>query len=106
MRLSIEHLALEDGLYGPIWDMDTDILENWCTPSTWLFHTIAFNQKHNIQLHIKHEMIQPRRTKDKSLMDLAYNYSKISTTLKAINRVRMLHEIIHLNDVTTANGAI
>ena len=104
ITINIEHLVLEAGLFGTIWDMNVDTLEKYCTTSTWIFHTIKFNFQNNIKINTPHMELQPRRQNDKAIMDLAHRYTQDSKTLKAINRIRMIHEITHLSDITTANG--
>ena len=104
MQTNIEHLTMEAGLYGPLWQMNADHLELWCDTRSWIFHTIKYNHDRGIQLNIEHTYIKPQRMHDKALMDLAFQFTTEPKRLKAINRVRILHEVIHLSDITTANG--
>jgi hypothetical protein len=104
MKMHLEHLVMEAGLYGSIWTMPQSQLAKWCTTSTWIFHTYKFQADNDIVLNIKHQTLAPKRVNDKAIMDLATNFTSSATELRAINRVRMLHEVIHLSDLTTANG--
>ena len=104
LQLNVEHLSLEAGLYGLIWSMDIDMISCWCDTTTWIFHTISYNSKNKIELNIPHSHLQAQRHNDKALMELAYNYTRQQKKLRSINKVRMLHEIVHLSDITTANG--
>ena len=104
MQTNIEHLVMETGLYGTLWQMNADHLELWCDTRSWIFHTIKYNHDRGIQLNIEHTYIKPQRMHDKALMDLAFQFTTEPRKLKAINRVRILHEVIHLSDITTANG--
>ena len=101
---NVEQLVLEAGLYGPIWEAPITSLKKWCATDTWIFHTLKFNDSHQIQLNIPHQQLQPERENDRSLMELANHVFSKASDLKAINKVRMLHEVIHLSDITTANG--
>ena len=104
MHLNMEHMVMETGLYGPLWEMDFDNYTKWTTQSTWIHHTCQFLSEENIKIHVPHFQLEPKREHDRSLMDLAHQFSQSTTILRAINRVRMLHEVIHLSDITTANG--
>ena len=37
-------------------------------------------------------------------MDIASEYFKAASDLKSMNRVRMKYEVVHVSDITTANG--
>ena len=104
MQLNIEHLVLETGMYGPLWKMKVDDLAKWCDTRSWIFHTVQFNHDTNIDINISHTQLLPQRTNDKSIMELALQFTTNPKELKAINRVRMLHEVIHLSNITMANG--
>ena len=104
MKMHLEHLVMESGLYGTIWTMPHKQLTKWCTKSTWIFHTCKFQADNEIVLNIEHPTFKPQRVHDKAIMDLATQFTSSATDLQSINRVRMLHEIIHLSDLTTANG--
>ena len=69
-----------------------------------MYATIAYNHSHNISISISHDSLSPQRVHDQSLMSIASTYTKNTTELRAINRVRMLHNVIHLSDITMANG--
>ena len=104
IHLNIEHLVLEAGLYGPIWQFDMNKVAEWCDNKTWLFHTLKFNHDNGIELNIDHFQLKAQRTNDRAIMDLAMEYTNDHSTLQAINRIRMIHEVVHLSDITTANG--
>ena len=101
---NIEHMVLEAGLYGLIWDAHTPSMKKWCATDTWIFHTLDFNYEHEIKINLPHTTLEPARLNDRALMDLARHAFSTGRELKAINKVRMLHEVIHLSDITTANG--
>ena len=104
MQLNIKHLVLEKGMCGPLWQMNADDLSKWCDTRSWVFHTVKFNHAMKFDVNIDHTQLLPQRTNDKSIMELALKFTSKPKELKAINRVQMLHEVIHLSDITTANG--
>ena len=104
LKLNISQLVLETGLHGSLWNMDPNIVSKWCDTNSWIFQTIQFNHQNDIKLQINHTTLQPQRAGDRALMAIALEYSSFPPILKAINRVRMLHGIVNLSDVTTANG--
>ena len=48
--------------------------------------------------------MKPRREGDRSIMAEVYNYFNSAAELRAINRVRMLHGVINISDITAADG--
>ena len=104
MQLNIEDMVMETGLYGPLWQMPFDTYSRWTSKSTWIHHTCQFLSETEIMINVPHFNLGPQRKNDKAIMELATRYSKSTTILRAINRVRMLHEVVHLSDITTANG--
>ena len=80
------------------------IYPHWCDTRTRVFHTVKFNHATNIDINIDHTQLLPQQTNDKSIMEPALKFTSKSKELKAINRVCMLHEVVHLSDITTANG--
>ena len=43
IRINIEDLVIESGLYGPLWDMHINTLEKYASKHSWVFATIAYN---------------------------------------------------------------
>ena len=56
-----------------------------------------------IEVNIDNMNLKPQQVHDKALMEPALKFTTKPTELKAINRVRLLHKVIHLSDITTAN---
>ena len=81
MKMNVEHLILEAGLYGTLWTMDMNKLAKYCTTSTWIFQTLKFNFDNDIELSLPHEHITPQRLHNKSIMSLALQYSSSSKIL-------------------------
>ena len=104
LKVNIEDLVLEAGLYGLLWHMNVDFISKYVSHHSWLFATIKYNYDHNITLHVKHSTLEPQRCNDHSIMSLAMHFSTNASDLRSINRVRMQLNIIHLSDITTANG--
>ena len=70
----------------------------------WIFHTCQYNFENKIKIQSKYTELLPQRTSDHSIMALALQLYTCSSTLKSINRVRMIHNIVHLSDTAGANG--
>ena len=104
IKLNIEHIVLESGLYGSLWSLPFNHYSKWTTQSTWIHHNCRFLHDNKISIHLPHTQLHPQRINDRAIMDMATQFSTQASVLKAINRVRMLHEIVHLSDITTANG--
>ena len=105
LRLNIEDIVLESGLYGPLWDQNYNMYASWCQTDTWIFQVCKFNADHHITIDVAHSCLSPRKVGDKSIMAAIYPFLRNSKKdMRAFNRVRMLHGIIHLSDLTQANG--
>ena len=50
MKMHLEHLVMETGLYGSIWTMPHKQLTKWCTKSTLIFHTCKYQADNEIVL--------------------------------------------------------
>ena len=100
----IENLVQEIGIYGSLWSQDMDKCSRYVSHHSWIYHTCKYIYDHNITLHIEHSQISPRRANDQAIMQLALNHYDDISTLKSINRVRMLHNVYHLSDITCTDG--
>jgi len=101
---SIEELALDTGLYGPLWQQPYHQYSNWTSTHSLVYHACEYHYQNEIQIHIPHAPLKPKRSRDKSIMDMVAQHFPSKICLRAINIVRMLHEVVHLSDITTADG--
>jgi len=105
LQVSIENHVLDVGLFGPIWDNTRFAsYSQWCSHHSWLYSVCAFNNEKEISLAIHHAQLHPKRMHDKPLMELAARFLSSTSDLRAFNRVRMLHNVVSLADITSANG--
>ena len=104
IRVNIEDLTLDSGLYGRLWDMNTKDMQSYVSTHSWIFAAILYNFNHDIKLNVSHDTLGPQRIHDKSLMSLGLQYTSKPSVLRSINRVRMKFKVIHLSDITTADG--
>ena len=100
----IEDLVLETGLYGLLWDMPFNEISKYVSKHSIIFHLLQYNHEKKICLHLKHSTLQPQRHQDIPIMSLACTYFTKVSDLKAIQRVRMSLGLIHLSDITSADG--
>ena len=104
LLLCIEDMVLDTGLYGSLWKMDFTQVSKYIQPHSLMYHMWDYNTTHDIEISLKHVALQPQREGDISIMKLAQNHFQRKTDLRAIQRVRMKLGIIHLSDITTADG--
>ena len=104
ITINIEDLVQETGLYGPLWDMDMETCSKYVSHHSWIFHTCLYNFTHKVKLQQSHSCLTPRRINDHSIMAIAINTYSDKATLRSINKVRMLHNVYHLSDITCADG--
>ena len=55
-------------------------------------------------MSIPHGKLEPKRENDKESMHCALEFCDKHSELKAINRVRMLHQVVSLADISFADG--
>ena len=105
LQIAIENLVLDVGLFGHIWDNTRFAsYSQWCSQHSWLYSVCSFNNEQEILLSIKHAQLHPKRINDRALMDMASEFLHSTSELRAFNRVRMLHKVVSLADITSANG--
>jgi len=105
LQVSIENHVLDVGLFGYIWDNTRFAsYSQWCSHHSWLYSVCAFNNEKEISLAIHHAQLHPKRVHDRPLMEVAAEFLTSSSDLRAFNRVRMLHNVVSLVDITSANG--
>ncbi|GFH51334.1 hypothetical protein CTEN210_07810 [Chaetoceros tenuissimus] len=102
IHVCIEDFLLEAGVFGNIGELDFKNIQRWISKHSWIYDCIKFINEHDIQVSIKHEVLKPKRIGDRSIMEVASKMPGIN--VKAINRVRMFHEVISISDITTADG--
>ena len=105
LRTSIENQVLEMGMYGLIWSNKFPTYSKWCSNHSWLFHVCQFNNDHEIRVNVSHATLKPKRLHDIALMDVFQRHFDSKSELRAINRVRMLHKVVSLSDICTADEA-
>ena len=71
IRVNIEDIVVESGLYGHIWDMDMGFLQKYVSHHSWMFHTLLYNHQHNIKLSCPHVTTSAQRIGDRSIMGTA-----------------------------------
>ena len=82
---------------------DKQFLQNYESHHSWMFHTLKYNHEHNIEMSSFHDTTTAQRVGDRSIMEAAKDYYATSSELKSINKVRMMYNVIHVNDITNAN---
>jgi len=100
----IEDLVLDSGLYGSLWQMPFLSLKQYVQGHSLIFHACAYNHDHKIVIATRHGEMQPQRVGDQSLMSIAIRKFGTNKELKAIQRVRMEMGVVHLSDITSADG--
>ena len=105
MMGNIEDIVLEAGLFGSVWQLDTSEIGKYISKHSWMYATIAYNNEHNISLSIPHGKLDAKRTNDREIMKCALDFCDKQSDLKAINRVRMLHQVVSLADISSADGS-
>ena len=69
-----------------------------------MYQPLLYNNQHNILPPSLHAKIEAQRKGNRSIMDIASECFKAASDLKSIDRVRMKYKVVHVSDITTANG--
>jgi hypothetical protein len=98
-------MVLETGLYGLLWHQNFPAYSSWTSQHSWIYHVCEFNYaREMIRLNIEHAELKPRREGDRSIMAEVYHHFNSAADLRAINRVRMLHGVVTISDITAADS--
>ena len=84
--------------------MNMDNCSKYVSHHSWIFHTCLYNFNNKVNITQAHSHITPRRTNNHSIMSLAIAFYSDKASLRSINKVRMVHNIYHLSDITCADG--
>ena len=104
LLLCIEDVVLDAGQYGSLWKMDFSLVSPYIQSHSLIYNMWEYNTKHDILISLRHSEFKPQREGDVAIMSLAnQNYSNPGD-LKRIQRIRMKLGIIHLSDISTADG--
>ena len=104
LLLCIEDMVLDTGVYGSLWKMDFTQISKYIQTHSLMYHMWEYNTKNDIEISVQHAELEPQREGDISLMKLAQQHFHRKTEIRSIQRVRMKLGIIHLSDITTADG--
>ena len=99
-----EDLVLVAGLYGSLCKMDFNKIAKYIPRHSLIYNMLQYNFLHNIKKYTLHGHIDPQRIGDAVLMGMATQFYQDQSTLKAIQRVRMAFDVIHLSDVCSIYG--
>ena len=104
IAISLEDIALEIGL-STLWKPDA-IRQGLLYSSTnsWIRHVLQFTLDHNISIHLDGLLFPRYRSRDRTIMQLALQYTDKVSILRSINSVRMALHIVWLSEITNANG--
>jgi hypothetical protein len=102
--ICIEDMTLDTGLYGLLWDMPFPKYSKWVDKQSWIYSICEYNHQHNITIQCPHPKINPSRVQDRSIMEYVSSFISNTSELRAINRVRQFHGIVHISDITSADG--
>ena len=103
LLMCIEDLALETGLYGPIWEMDFNKVSRYIQTHSLIYSMWEYNSQHDIVISTKHGALEGNREGDEALMAIAQRFypDNAKKRLGAIQRVRMKIGVVNLSDICT-----
>ena len=104
MRVCIEDIVLDVGIYGLVWNISFDVISKYIDDHSWLYAVLDYNHTYDIILNSEHQVLQRQRINDVAIMTMAsMHYSKVSD-LKSTNRVRQGYQCNSLSEICSADG--
>ena len=103
--MCIEDLVLDIEYYGRLWDdMPFAMYSRYVSQHSWIYAICEYAYEQGIKINCDHVVFSPQREGDKSIMELGCHHFSCASDLKAINRVRQFHGVIHLSDIASADS--
>ena len=104
LHLCIEDVVLDVGQYGSLWDMQFKRISQYIQTHSLIFHMWKYNTDHDINISLEHIQLSEQREGDTAIMGLAQRILHSRAEHRSIQTVRMKLGVIHLSDITTADG--
>ena len=107
IRDSLEHLKLELGLNGSIFEKQYEDFKVALLHKSWVRDTWKFASDNNITFNENLPHFEKRRKYDCLLMERLFNHPDIPKQhIKPFNRCRLFLKAISLSDITTGDGSL
>ena len=103
MISNIEALVVDAGLFGSLWDIPVPQITKYIATHRWMYATIEYNYEHTIKISLPHGQLKPHRAHDKPIMQCALDLFEDVYELRSVNRVRMVHNVFSLTEISLAN---
>lgn len=100
----IEDMALESGIYGPLWKIDIGMNSKWVSYHSLIFAACQDNYDNKIEINVMHSTLESKRQGYQSIMHVTSNHYSLNAELSSINRVRSFHETVYISDICEADG--
>ena len=104
IRVCIEDIVLDCGLYGLLWNMNFSDIQKYIEGHSWVYSILDYNDKNNIVLTVDHGLLKSKRKEDCAIMSKALDYFTSVTHLRSINRIRMSFQVHSLSEICSADG--
>ena len=105
LQICIEDLVLEIGMYGSLWTKQfSNTYKKWTSSHSWIFHLCLYINDHEVKLNVQHAQLTPAREGDRAITEVVSQCVDSVTDLRAVNRVCMHHRVIHVSNITSADG--
>ena len=104
LLMCLENMILDTGQYGSLWTSNFNDANKYIQTHSLVYHMWDYNVKHDIQISLKHSILSAQREDDVSIMTLALKIFPNKKDLRSIQNMRMKLNVIHISDITTADG--
>ena len=90
--------------FGSLLKFSVNNISKYVATHSWMYSTIEYNYENDIKITIPHGQLKGKRKNSKAIMQCALEIHDNRSTLKAINSVRMQHDVVTFADICSANG--
>ena len=104
LLLCLEAMILDTGQYGSLWGMNFNAVKQYIQTHSLVYHMWDYNVKYDIQISLKHTALSAQRKGDIPIMALALELFPDKKDIRSIQNMRMKLNVIHVSDITTADG--
>ena len=105
LRLNLEAAKLEAGVYGHLFDNSLNV--TWFnTNSSWIIETYRYCRFREIVFEEPGEILRPRCTGDRAIMEVFVNAGYTTEQLRGLNRCRLYSRVVSVSEMSSGTGTM
>ena len=89
LQVYIEDLGMEVGMYNSLWKITLTFFSKYASDHSLIFHACNYNSSNKIEIPVPHQEINPRRKRDRTIMNLATELCRNTSILQSIQKMKI-----------------